>query len=59
MKPERIARAIVMVVERGIWPEYSVPRWMSALQIFRVATPRLYRWGLARATRGTLRPTQA
>jgi short-subunit dehydrogenase len=58
MRPARVARAIVDVVERGRAPEVSVPRWMAALQIFRVLTPPLYRFGLRRVTRGSLRPTR-
>src|SRR5207249_4100009 len=58
MKPERVARVIVDVVKRGRAPEVSVPRWMAALQAFRVLTPPLYRFGLRRATRGSLRPTR-
>lgn len=41
--PERIARVIVDIVERGRAPEVSVPRPVSALQAFRVLTPPLYR----------------
>jgi short-subunit dehydrogenase len=59
MRPERVAAAILFVIRRGISPEYSVPRWMAAMQAFRVLTPRLYRFGVARATRGSLRPTDA
>lgn len=50
MKPERVADAIVKVVQDGIAPEYSIPRWVSPLQAFRVLTPPLYRWGV-RTTR--------
>jgi short-subunit dehydrogenase len=57
MQPERVAEAIIKVIRRGISPEYSVPRWMAATQVFRVVTPRLYRFGVARLTRGSLRPT--
>ena len=59
MTPADIARAIVHVGERGSWPEYCVPRWLSAMQVFRVVTPRAYRWGVSRATRGSYRPTNA
>ena len=46
MKPERVALAIGRVVERGIAPEYSVPRWVAPFQVFRVVTPPLYRAGV-------------
>jgi NADP-dependent 3-hydroxy acid dehydrogenase YdfG len=52
MRPERVAEAIVKVVRDGIAPEYSIPRWVSPLQAFRVLTPPLYRWGV-RQTRRT------
>ena len=57
LQPERIARVIVDVVRRGKGPEVSVPRALAALQAVRVLTPPLYRFGLLRATRGPLRPT--
>jgi uncharacterized protein len=50
MTPERVARAIVRVVRDRIAPEYSVPRWVTPFQAFRVLTPGLYRWGV-RTTR--------
>jgi short-subunit dehydrogenase len=56
MKPERVARAILMVLRRGIAPEMSVPRWISPLQLFRVATPPLYRWGVRRMAGAAVRP---
>jgi short-subunit dehydrogenase len=56
MKPERVARAIVAVLQRGIAPEMSVPRWIGPLQLFRVATPPLYRWGVRRAASISVRP---
>jgi len=59
MRPERVATEIVRIVERGITPERSIPRWLGAFQAVRVLTPRLYRFGLRRATRGSLRPTEA
>ena len=37
MAPERVAATIVEVVERGKAPEVSVPRWMAALQVVRLA----------------------
>ena len=46
MQPERVAEAIVTVVQNAIAPEYSVPRWISPFQVFRVVTPPLYRWGV-------------
>lgn len=58
MRPEEIASLIVHVVRRGIAPEMSKPRWLSALQAVRVLAPGLYRLGLSRATRGSLRPTR-
>lgn len=46
LTPERVADAIVKVARDDISPEYSVPRWAAALQLFRILTPPLYRWGL-------------
>jgi hypothetical protein len=46
LTPERVADAIVKVAHEGIAPEYSVPRWAAAMQVFRILTPPLYRWGL-------------
>ena len=59
MPPERLGEAIVKVVREGIAPEYSVPRWVSPLQAFRVLTPPLYRWGVRQARRTGVRATQA
>ena len=59
MKPERIAEVIVDVVKRGKASEVSIPRILAAMQIFRVLTPPLYRFGLARVVRTTIRPTRA
>jgi short-subunit dehydrogenase len=56
MPPERVAQVIVRIVERGTTPERSIPRWLGAFQAVRVLTPRLYRFGVRRATRGSLRP---
>jgi hypothetical protein len=39
---ERVAAAIVKVASEGIAPEYSVPRWAAAFQVFRMLTPGLY-----------------
>lgn len=46
-----VTDAILKVVREGIAPEYSIPRWLSPLQLFRVATPPLYRWGIRRLRR--------
>jgi NADP-dependent 3-hydroxy acid dehydrogenase YdfG len=46
-----VTDAIVKVVRDGIAPEYSIPRWLSPLQAFRILTPPLYRWGLRRVRR--------
>jgi short-subunit dehydrogenase len=43
---DRVARTIVKVVRKGIAPEISIPRWAASLQVFRVLTPPLYRWGM-------------
>lgn len=59
MPAERVAEAIVTVVREGIAPEYTVPRWISAMQAFRVLTPPLYRWGVRQARRTGVRATQA
>jgi short-subunit dehydrogenase len=59
MPGDRVAQAIVRVVRDGIAPEYSVPRWLSPLQAFRVLTPPLYRWGVRQARRTGVRATQA
>jgi short-subunit dehydrogenase len=58
LKPEDVARLIVRVARTGKAPEVSIPRWLSAMQAVRVLAPPLYRFGLARATRGSLRPTR-
>jgi short-subunit dehydrogenase len=51
MPAERVAEAIVHVVHNGIAPEYAVPRWIAPFQVFRVLTPRLYRWGVRQVRR--------
>jgi short-subunit dehydrogenase len=51
LSPERVADAIVKVVREGIAPDYSIPRWVASLQVFRVLTPPLYRWGMAQAAK--------
>jgi short-subunit dehydrogenase len=50
LKPDRIARTIVRVLEKGIAPEISIPRWAATMQVFRVLTPPLYRWGMGVAS---------
>jgi NADP-dependent 3-hydroxy acid dehydrogenase YdfG len=59
MQPERIASVILDVVRKGRSPEVSVPRLLAAGQAARVLAPRLYRFGLYRATKGSMRPTDA
>ena len=59
LPPDDVARLIVRVVKDGIGPERSIPRWMAALQAFRVLTPGLYRFGLKQVTKRALRPTRA
>jgi NADP-dependent 3-hydroxy acid dehydrogenase YdfG len=56
LKMSTVTDAIVKVVRDDIAPEYSVPRWLSPLQLFRVATPPLYRWGVRRVRGRTHRP---
>ncbi len=51
MEPDRVARVIVDVVRRDRAPEVSVPRSFAAMQVFRVLTPALYRWGVGAITR--------
>lgn len=48
---ERVADAIVRVVRDDIAPVYSIPRWIAALEAFRVLTPPLYRLGASLAAR--------
>ena len=50
MRREHVAQAIVDVIRRGLAPEVSIPRALGAAQAFRVLTPPLYRWGIARIT---------
>jgi short-subunit dehydrogenase len=59
MSPDDVAGLIVRVVKEGIGPERSIPRWMAALQAFRVLAPPVYRFGMKQVTRRTLRPTRA
>lgn len=58
LKMDSVSEAIVKVVRNGIAPEYSVPRWVSPLQLFRILTPRPYRWGV-RTVRGRALATRA
>lgn len=51
LTPQRVANVIVEVVQVGIAPEYTIPRWVAAFQAFRVLTPSLYRWAMGRGTR--------
>jgi short-subunit dehydrogenase len=51
LKMRTVTDAIVKVVREDIAPEYSVPRWLSPFQVFRVVTPPLYRWGIRRVRR--------
>jgi short-subunit dehydrogenase len=51
LKMRTVTDAIVKVVQEDIATEYSVPRWLSPLQAFRVMTPPVYRWGMRRFTR--------
>ena len=48
---EQVAETIVKVIRRDIAPEYSIPRWAAAGQVFRVLTPRLYHWATDRVAR--------
>jgi short-subunit dehydrogenase len=57
MQPGSVARLIVRVVERGIAPERSIPRWPAALQAFRVLAPPLYRFGQRQVAKRSRRPT--
>ncbi|HYU58385.1 MAG TPA: SDR family NAD(P)-dependent oxidoreductase, partial [Actinomycetota bacterium] len=58
MRPERIAREIVRVVERGIAPERSVPRWLAAPQAARLLAPPLFRGAVRRVAAGVVRTTR-
>jgi short-subunit dehydrogenase len=59
MQPDRIADVIVDVVKGNKGPERSVPRWLGSFQAVRVLAPAVYRFGMRRATRASLRPTRA
>jgi short-subunit dehydrogenase len=58
MSPDDVARVIIRVIKEGIGPERSVPRWLAGLQAVRVLAPPLYRFGLKRVTKRTIRPTR-
>ena len=51
LRMDTVTDALVKVVRDRIAPEYSIPRWLAPFQLFRVATPPLYRWGVRRARR--------
>lgn len=57
MQPDVVAKVVVRVVERGIAPERSIPRWPAPLQAFRVLTPPLYRFGLRQVAKRSKGPT--
>ena len=44
MPMRTVTRAVVRTIEEGTTPQVTVPRWMGALEVFRVATPGPYRW---------------
>jgi hypothetical protein len=50
---ERVAASIVRVIRDGIAPQYSIPRWVAPLEIFRVLTPPIYRWAMGLAARSS------
>jgi short-subunit dehydrogenase len=52
MKPERISRAIVDVIQKRRGPEVSIPRWLAAPQAARLLAPALYRAALSRIVGG-------
>ena len=56
LRMRTVTDAILKVVREEIAPEYSVPRWLSPFQLFRVATPPLYRWGIRRFRRARRTP---
>lgn len=51
MRPEDVARLLVRVISRGIAPEISIPRWLSAFQAARVLAPGPYRLALGAIAR--------
>ncbi|HZA60772.1 MAG TPA: SDR family oxidoreductase [Actinomycetota bacterium] len=50
-----VLRSVVEVIDGRRGPEVSVPRWLGAMQAFRVLTPPLYRAGVRRFTTQRLR----
>jgi short-subunit dehydrogenase len=50
MTADHVAAAIVDAVERGRAPQVSVPRTLGAMEVFRVLTPPLYRFGVGNVT---------
>jgi short-subunit dehydrogenase len=46
LDPEEVAKLIVDIVRRDRAPEVSIPRPLAAMQVVRVLTPALYRWGV-------------
>ncbi|MCA1726377.1 MAG: SDR family NAD(P)-dependent oxidoreductase [Actinobacteria bacterium] len=59
MPPERIARTILKVLDRGIAPEISEQRWLAAFQVLRILTPPVYREMMRRGSRVGPKPTRA
>jgi NAD(P)-dependent dehydrogenase (short-subunit alcohol dehydrogenase family) len=55
LSADRVARTIVDVVRHDRAPEVSIPRSFAAMQLFRVLTPPLYRWGIRGVTRASTR----
>ena len=58
LRARDVAEVVVRVVEQEIAPELSVPRWLAAMQAFRLLTPPFYRFAMRRATGGMLRSTR-
>lgn len=56
---DRVARAVVRVIQEEITPQLSVPRWVGPLHAFRVLTPPLYRWGVRRVRDLGVKGTEA
>jgi hypothetical protein len=59
MSPDRIARTILKVLDRGIAPEISEQRWLASFQALRILTPPVYRAIMRRASGGGVGPTRA
>ncbi|HEV3474876.1 MAG TPA: SDR family NAD(P)-dependent oxidoreductase [Actinomycetota bacterium] len=55
MKPPRVARVIVDVIERRRGPEVSIPRWLATPQLFRILVPPLYRGAVSRLVSARMR----